>query len=62
MNINRRTLLLASLNSGLGFATGGCDGLTSPIRPICGNSPSVSDPLTPLTIDVHAHVFNGSDL
>jgi predicted TIM-barrel fold metal-dependent hydrolase len=62
MSINRRTLLLGTLNAGLGLATGGCDGLTSPIRPICGNDPSLSDPSTPLTIDVHAHVFNGSDL
>src|SRR5882762_8470767 len=28
----------------------------------CANDPTISDPATPLTIDVHTHVFNGSDL
>lgn len=37
----------------------GCTTLT---RPLCPNDPSISDPASPLTIDVHAHVFNGSDL
>lgn len=62
MSINRRNFLLGSLNAGLGLATGGCAGLVDPVRPVCGNDPTLSDPATPLTIDVHAHVFNGSDL
>jgi hypothetical protein len=62
MSINRRNILLGSLNVGLGLATGGCSGLINPVRPVCGNDPSISDPSTPLTIDAHAHVFNGSDL
>lgn len=62
MSINRRTFLLGSVNVGLGLATGGCGGLINPVQPVCGNDPTISDPSTPLTIDAHAHVFNGSDL
>jgi predicted TIM-barrel fold metal-dependent hydrolase len=29
---------------------------------LCPGDPAVSDPATPLTIDTHAHFFNGSDL
>lgn len=33
----------------------------SPVR-LCSNDPSISSRTTPLTIDVHAHFFNGNDL
>lgn len=32
------------------------------IARLCPNDPSISNRTTPLTIDVHAHFFNGSDL
>lgn len=32
------------------------------LTPLCPDNPTISDPKAPLTIDVHAHVFNGSDL
>lgn len=31
-------------------------------EPLCPTDPSISDPSAPLTIDTHAHFFNGSDL
>lgn len=53
-----RRRLLQGLAAGL-LGLPGCATLT---RPLCPNDPSISDPAAPLTIDVHAHVFNGSDL
>jgi hypothetical protein len=43
-----------------GLAVGGGVGCTQEIEAI--DPEGLSDPKTPLTIDVHAHVFNGSDL
>lgn len=45
---------------GASYALSACS--TLPISPFCPGDPIISDPNTPLTIDVHAHVFNGSDL
>jgi hypothetical protein len=35
---------------------------TKPPVPVCPDAPAVSDLGAPLTIDTHAHVFNGTDL
>ena len=59
MDISRRQALAAM--GGLG-ASLGLSGCSIPITPFCPTDPTISDPTTPLTIDVHAHVFNGSDL
>ena len=55
-----RRQALAGLGAvGASFGLSAC---TLPISPFCPGNPIISDPDTPLTIDVHAHVFNGSDL
>ena len=59
VDISRRQALAAL--GGLG-ASLGLSGCSIPITPFCPTDPTISDPTTPLTIDVHAHVFNGSDL
>ncbi|HMM90753.1 amidohydrolase family protein [Bradyrhizobium sp.] len=59
MDISRRQALAAMGIFGAGFGLSGC---SIPITPFCPTDPTISDPRTPLTIDVHAHVFNGSDL
>jgi predicted TIM-barrel fold metal-dependent hydrolase len=59
VDISRRQALAAM--GGLG-ASLGLSGCSIPITPFCPTDPTISDPTTPLTIDVHAHVFNGSDL
>jgi predicted TIM-barrel fold metal-dependent hydrolase len=56
-DVARRRLVLG-LSAGL-FSLPGCAALP---KPVCPNDPSISDPKAPLTIDVHAHVFNGRDL
>src|SRR6478609_4631154 len=43
-----------------GLTVGAAAGCTHDIEPI--DAAGLSDPKTPLTIDVHSHVFNGSDL
>jgi predicted TIM-barrel fold metal-dependent hydrolase len=56
-DVERRRLVLG-LSASL-ISLPGCAALP---KPICPNDPSISDPSAPLTIDVHAHVFNGRDL
>ncbi len=52
--------LAAAAASGL---LAGCAGLfRRDPQPVCSNSPDVSLPTGPLTIDAHCHVFNGTDL
>jgi hypothetical protein len=34
----------------------------SRVAPLCPSDPTVSNPDAPLTIDTHAHFFNGRDL
>ncbi|MBV8747586.1 MAG: hypothetical protein JO134_21365, partial [Xanthobacteraceae bacterium] len=58
-NVTRRQALAALGCFGAGFGLSGC---AAPIVPFCPGDPTISDPDTPLTIDVHTHVFNGSDL
>jgi hypothetical protein len=57
--LTRRSVIagMAGTVAGGGLA-GGCPG---PIKPIDLDG-NLTDPKTPLTIDVHSHVFNGSDL
>ena len=62
MDIARRNFLAGGASAVMSLGVGACAGLVRPVQPICANDPSTSDPLAPLTIDVHAHVFNGSDL
>src|ERR1700722_13544354 len=57
LDVVRRRLVLG-LSAGL-FSLPGC---AAPPKPVCPNDPSISDFKAPLTIDVHAHVFNGRDL
>jgi hypothetical protein len=59
IEITRRQALNALGYLGSGIAVSGC---SLPITPFCPTDPTISDPSTPLTIDIHTHVFNGSDL
>src|SRR5438876_19712 len=56
-NPRRRAFLAAAGAAGLV----GCF-RSARIEPFCPEDPRYSDAKTPLTIDVHAHVFNASDL
>lgn len=62
MAIDRRSFLVESAGFACSIGLSGCAGFVIPIPPTCANDPTITDPSTPLTIDVHAHVFNGSDL
>lgn len=59
VDLTRRQALATIGGAG---ATLGLSGCTLPITALCPDDPTVSDPTKPLTIDVHTHVFNGSDL
>lgn len=52
----RRTLIAAIFS-----ALAPLSAVAKPVR-LCVNDPSISDLKAPLTIDTHAHFFNGSDL
>ncbi len=56
---NRRQFLISWASAMAALPTMGC---ATPPRPICPTDPAVSDLSAPLTIDMHAHIFNGSDL
>lgn len=58
VDVTRRQALAAMGGFGASLGLSGC---ASPIVPFCPGDPTISDPTTPLTIDVHTHVF-GSDL
>jgi predicted TIM-barrel fold metal-dependent hydrolase len=53
--ISRRHLVLAAAAVALQREAGAAD-------PTCYSHPGIGDSNSPLTIDVHAHIFNGSDL
>ena len=59
IEITRRQALAAMGSVGASLGLSAC---STPITPFCPTDPTISDPSAPLTIDVHAHVFNGSDL
>jgi predicted TIM-barrel fold metal-dependent hydrolase len=57
--INRRKVLALLAASSASLTAGGCSLLRRPLMPLC------PEPITPgetLTVDVHAHMFNGTDL
>jgi len=56
--MRRRNLLRALAAAPLAAALGAC----RHVLPRCPNDPVWTTPESPLTIDVHAHVFNGTDL
>jgi hypothetical protein len=60
MILTRRQMIRGTISLGA-TALGGC-AFVRPINLFCPDDPRISDPNTPLTIDVHAHVFNGSDI
>lgn len=59
MELDRRRFLHAALVLALVGPLGGCK---KRIVPICPFGDEYSDPEAPLTIDVHAHIFNATDL
>jgi len=59
VDLTRRQALATIGGAGASLGLSGC---STPITALCPGDPTVSDPTTPLTIDVHTHVFNGSDL
>ena len=61
MSLTRRHMITGALSAGA-LGLGGCASLVRPVTVFCPNDPRISDPRSHLTIDVHAHVFNGSDV
>jgi hypothetical protein len=59
VDLTRRQALAAIGCAGASLGLSGC---ATPITAVCPGDPTISDPTAPLTIDVHTHVFNGSDL
>lgn len=59
--LTRRQITSGAL-SAAAAALSGCASWVKPLTFFCPNDPRISNPLTPLTIDVHAHVFNGTDI
>jgi hypothetical protein len=58
---SRRTLLSSSVCA-LASSLSGCGRFARPDPPLSADDPKISSPNSPLTIDVHAHVFNGTDI
>ena len=61
VTINRRAFLRLFGVAGLA-PLAGCSLLGKGVLQRCPHDPAISDPQGPLTIDVHAHIFNGADL
>jgi len=63
MDATRRAFLQTSASGLVALGLPGCC-LFRPrqLTPFCPNDPDISSETTPLTVDVHAHVFNGTDL
>ena len=59
VDVTRRQALAAMGCFGASLGLSGC---AAPVVPFCPGDPTISDPTSPLTIDVHTHFFNGSDL
>jgi hypothetical protein len=59
--LSRRQITSGAL-SAAAATLGGCASWVGPATYFCPDDPRISDPTTPLTIDVHAHVFNGTDI
>jgi len=60
MVLTRRQIINGALSIGA-TSLGGCV-FVRPITAFCPDDPRISNPNSPLTIDVHGHVFNGSDI
>ena len=60
MVLTRRQIINGALSIGV-TSLGGCV-FVRPITAFCPDDPRISNPNSPLTIDVHGHVFNGSDI
>ena len=56
----RRQVMSGALALGASNLSG-C-ALVGPLNAFCPDDPRISNPTTPLTIDVHGHVFNGTDI
>src|SRR5215813_5958920 len=63
MDPARRAFLQAGAGGLMTLALPGCC-LLRPrqLTPFCPNDPDIASATTPLTVDVHAHIFNGTDL
>lgn len=59
--LSRRRALVVAASAVASTSVSGCACLFG-IKPVCPESPEVSYPKGPLTIDAHCHVFNGTDL
>lgn len=57
-----RRALLSSSAWVLAAQLSGCGRFAHPDAPLSADDPKISNPNSPLTIDVHAHVFNGTDI
>lgn len=57
-----RRALLSSSAWALAAQLSGCGRFATPDAPLSADDPRISNPNGPLTIDVHAHVFNGTDI
>jgi predicted TIM-barrel fold metal-dependent hydrolase len=58
----RRVLLQLAMAGSAGMLGGCAPFLSKKPQPVCPESPDLSYPAGRLTIDVHCHVFNGTDL
>ena len=59
IDVSRRQAVTCIAGLGAQIGLSAC---SLPITPFCPTDPTISDPSAPLTIDIHTHVFNGSDL
>ncbi len=62
MDKKKRAFLFYLIVSPFAIQLEGCCLFIRRPRPICPKDPSIDDPKAPLTIDVHSHIFNASDL
>ena len=60
--LSRRQAIRTLASIGGASFLGGCPLFVRPVTAFCPNDPSITDPNGPLSIDIHTHVFNGSDL
>lgn len=62
MSTTRRQFMATGAGFALTGALAGCGALTRPPDSVCFKYSDIANPSTPLTIDAHAHLFNGSDI
>lgn len=61
-SVTRRNILRSAAILPIGVATSACALFTRDLSPLCTNQPPFNSVNSPLTVDMHMHVFNGSDL